>query len=306
MTALPAFLEEHLNVYWLRPEAALWDSVASTAISREPWRSPSLDLGSGNGIFSFITAGGAFTLDYDWYRNADPGGFRENRDIYDCFVQGPRPGWIARRPSIPVDTALDAKPNLLRQAEALGFYHRTVTADANLPLPFSEESFQTIFSNILYWLDSFETSLREIRRILRPGGRALLCLPHPRFREICESYQWREKSSELLRLLNRGRDESSRWSVTEKDVEDRARTAGLRIVSLTRYLSPTTLRFWDVGLRPLIAVLIRMTGMLSEDDRRRIKEDWMETARPLLCELFDLDRKGKNEGGYLFAVLEKP
>ena len=86
-----SFLDAHLNVNWLRPESVLWDAVASTVISEFPILSPSLDFGSGNGIFSFITAGGTFSPEYDWYRNADPTGFRQNRDIYDSFQFSPKP-----------------------------------------------------------------------------------------------------------------------------------------------------------------------------------------------------------------------
>ena len=59
------YLYVHLNVNWLRPESALWDALASSVISQIPILSPSLDLGSGNGSFSFITAGGTFSSKYD-------------------------------------------------------------------------------------------------------------------------------------------------------------------------------------------------------------------------------------------------
>ena len=48
--AAEEFIEAHLNVYWLRPESALWDAIASSVISRADFVTPSLDLGSGNGF----------------------------------------------------------------------------------------------------------------------------------------------------------------------------------------------------------------------------------------------------------------
>ena len=69
------FLKAHLNVAWLRPESALWDAIASTIISKMKLPPPTLDLGCGNGIFSFITAGGDFSIEYDWYKNVDTEGF---------------------------------------------------------------------------------------------------------------------------------------------------------------------------------------------------------------------------------------
>ena len=262
----PPFLDDQLNVNWLRPESALWDAIASEAVSQHEVTSPSLDLGSGNGLFSFITAGGAFSPEYDWYLNANPAGFWENRDIYDTYTISPQPRWIIRRPTYQMDWALDLKGTLLCQAQALGFYRQVVTADANQRLPFEDESFQTLFSNILYWLDSPERSLCEIWRILRPRGRALLCLQDHKFKDYCMSYRWKELGSEILRLCNRGRSESARWTISYAELKALARTMDFKMVSHSYYLSPLTLRAWDIGLRPLSAVLINMVQKLNPSD----------------------------------------
>lgn len=301
----PRFLDEHLNVYWLRPESALWDAIASTVISEFPLLSPSLDLGSGNGIFSFITAGGAFSLDYDWYRNVDPTGFWDNQDIYDSYILSPKPEWLIRQPKYQIDSAMDAKRNLLNQAEALHFYRETIVADANLRFPFKDDTFQTIFSNILYWLHSAEFSLQEIWRVLRPGGYALLCLQDHKFKEFCLSYQWRQQNSQVLRLLNRGRSESSYWTISYPELKALAQKFHFKVVHHSYYLSPLTLKVWDIGLRPLSPVLIKMVHKLNEQERLTIKSEWIETVRPFLIELYNLDRNSEKQGGYHFVCLEK-
>ncbi len=302
----PDFLEEHLQVQWLRPESALWDAIASRVIaSQGSFDSPSLDMGSGNGIFSFITAGGSFSPEYDWYRNADPGGSRQPRDLYDCFFAGPGPGSITRRPRYRIDCALDAKANLLRQAEGLEFYRRRIAADANRPLPFPDGSFQTVFSNMLCWLASAEAALREIHRVLRGGGRAWACLPTPRFKKYCASFRWREENSELLRLLNRGRSDAIRWTISRRELEALARTLRFRVVCHSTYLSPLTLRIWDVGFRGLSPVLLRMVSKLGRADRLSIKQEWVETFRPFLRELYEMDQASRAPGGYQWIGLEK-
>lgn len=301
---IPRFLDEHLNVQWLRPESALWDAIASAVVSQFSLRVPSLDLGAGNGVFSFITAGGAFSPDYDWYRNANPQ-CGASGDLYDAFVTGPTPQWIQRRPAYQIDCALDAKPNLLRQADALGFYHTTVVGDANRRLPFDDETFATVFSNILSWLDSPEGSLREVWRILHPNGHALLCLPDRTFLEWCASYRWKEERSELLRLLNGARRESIRWTVSSKELATLTKRAGFKVVSERRYLSPVTLNVWDIGLRPLSPVLIRLVQRLDEADRLTVKQEWMGILRPFLRELYALDQKDRGRGGYYCLYLKK-
>lgn len=299
------FLDEHLNVGWLRPESALCDAIASSVISRFEFTSPSLDLGSGNGIFSFITAGGDFSREFDWYRNVSTEGFWENKDIYDAFSQPVKKNWIARSPRYQIDCAFDAKENLLSQAQGLGLYGSVRSGDAKASLPFGDASFQTVFSNILCWLDSAEGSLREIGRILRPGGRALLCMQDPKFKEYCISYQWRERNSETLRLLNRGRSDTCGWTITYSDLEALSRKCGFHTVFHSYYLSPLTMKIWDIGLRPLSPVLLRMVAKLNEEDRLSIKEEWMDILRPFMVELYMLDRTNGDQGGFHFICLEK-
>lgn len=298
------FVDPHLNVYWLRPEAVLWDAIASAVISRFEFVSPSADVGAGNGIFSFITAGGAFSKSYDWFRNVDPAGFWAEKDIYDTFEQSPK-GSIAKTPDFEIDVAMDAKESLLQQAAGLGFYRTTRVGDAAQRWPFEDGSLQTIFSNMLYWLPSAEEPLREIHRALRKGGRALLCLQDHQFKEHCFSYRWKERGSELLRLLNRGRAESSYWTTSESEYAALAKKVGFRVADHATYLSPLTLRAWDIGLRPLSPVLIRMVKTLSEADRDSIKSEWMDICRPFLRELVELDAQSRERGGYHFFCLEK-
>jgi SAM-dependent methyltransferase len=299
------FVDAHLNVWWLRPESALFDAIASGVIAQHEMRRPSLDFGSGNGIFSFITAGGLFSPDYDWHRNVDPKGFWENRDIYDTFLIPQTSDWILKKPDRQFDYALDHKHSLLQQAKRLDFYLNTVRGDGNRSLPFGDESFQTVFSNILYWLNSAENSMREVWRVLRPAGRFLLCLQDHRFKEYCVSYQWRQRNSELLRLLNRGRSESNVWTLSYPDLMDLSKKSGFKVISHEYYLSPLTLKVWDIGLRPLSAALIKMVQKLTEADRREIKREWIDTLRPFILELCHLDQESKEQGGFHFVCLEK-
>ncbi len=302
---IPSTLSAHLNVNWLRPESALWDAIASDLIARIPFVSPSVDFGSGNGLFSFITAGGVFSEDYDWYHNADPRGFFKNRDIYDAYRSEPPAGWIQRRPRYAVDWAYDSKMNLLRQASHLGFYGQTLRGDGNKKWRFADGSLRTFFSNILYWLASPEKAFHEMARVVGRGGRAIVCLPTPEFQESCPSYQWRQKKSPLLRLLNRGRLTCLRWSLPTGDLRTLARRNGFRVLDVYRYLTPLTLRIWDVGLRPLSPVLIKMARRLSPVHRREIKTEWINTVRPFAEECYRLEQKACREGRFNLFVFER-
>lgn len=300
------FLEPHLNVFWLRPEFALWFAIASEVISRYHIVSPSLDLGCGNGLFSFITAGGKFSAEYDIYKNLSTRGFWKNKDIYNSFVCKKIGRYIIKSPKGKFDFGLDHKRNLLKQADALGGYYETLKKhDANNPLPFRDEELKTVFSNILYWLRDPRLSLSEIHRVLQNGGKAILCMPNITFLQHCVSYRWAEKKSMLLKVLNRGRSENMRCVTSYKDFAASARQAGFRVEDHTDYLSPLTLRVWDIGLRPLSPLLIKMTNKLKIQDRKAIKKEWMQTALSFLEPLCQEDSLSKAEGGFHLFLLRK-
>lgn len=299
------FLKNHLNIWWLRPESALWDAIASATISQSNIETPSLDLGCGNGLFSFITAGGQFSEDYDWFMNVDAEGFWDNNDIFDIDREIVISDQIIKKPRYKFTWGLDHKINLLNQAKKLDFYEKLVLHDANDTLPFPDESFKTVFCNILYWLKNPETALNEISRILEDGGRALLCIPNSNFYDYCESYRWKEKQSDLLKILNRGRSDNMFWLTNRKDFSTLAKRNDLSVVRHQYYLSAYTLKIWDFGLRPFSPYLIFMTNKLSVTERKEVKVEWMNGVYNLLLQLYLKDKAWKGVGGFHFFELEK-
>lgn len=298
------FLKNQLNVNWLRPETALWRSIDSTLISKYEIKAPSLDLGCGNGIHSFITAGGNFSLDYDSYMNTELNGFFEGNDIYDVCTRNDISSYITTESDYKFTYGLDHKNNLLDQARQLELYDNLILHDANKKLPFGKNEFETVFCNILYWLDSPEKSLQEIRRILKPGGVVLLHIPNIKFKDYCFTYHWKQDDSGLLKKLNRGRSESMQWEISHEDFSNMAEHLGFRIVEHTPYLSKLTLQIWDIGLRPISPYLIEMANKMSFDDRCHIKSGWIDTFYDLLKPLYTMDMNDK-DGGFHFYVLEK-
>ncbi len=199
------FLEDFLNLQWLRPESALWDAIAvrNCGFAIE---GPSLDVGAGNGLFSFTCAGGALSHDYDQFLNAGHlDAFWENADIYDNYSGFGSTEQIVREPEWVYDFALDHKENLRRQADFLHLYGEYKIGDAAETWPFESESIKSLFSNMLYWLPNPEHCLSEVARVLSPGGRAFLCLQSLDFERYCPSYRsadWPDYAR-LLQRLNR-------------------------------------------------------------------------------------------------------
>ena len=77
-------LKKLLNVFWLRPETALFRAIDLMQLSHYEFTKPMLDLACGNGIFSFIAMGGEFGLSFDMFRAVkESGEFFSGEDIYN-------------------------------------------------------------------------------------------------------------------------------------------------------------------------------------------------------------------------------
>ncbi|MFC1951965.1 class I SAM-dependent methyltransferase, partial [Chloroflexota bacterium] len=246
-----------------------------------------------------------FSIDYDWFINVDVAGFWENKDIYDTCSVNTLERYIVKKPEYTFTCGLDYKTNLLAQAESLGLYENLVLHDANQILPFEDSTFNTVFSNILYWLNEPLKSLREIHRVLQDKGRVLLCIPNVKFTEYCFTYSWEEKKSSLLMKLNRGRSKVGQWFASYDEFSELSKKVGFSIADHSYYLSRLTLAIWDIGLRPISPYLIQMANKLGPEDRRAIKLEWVDTLGEILVPLYGMEMNSQEEGGFHFFVLQK-
>lgn len=133
------------------------------------------------------------------------GKFYSNVDVYDSYKNSIEIK-IKKSSKYVIDVGLEHKKNLMNKAANLGMYHRFVEADANGKLLFDDGSFQTIFSNIIYWLDAPQHSFREIYRILKHGGQCCVMFPNVSYIEGSFYYSLCEKGKhdefEFLKLID--------------------------------------------------------------------------------------------------------
>ena len=74
-----------LNIHWLRPEAAFMKTYDYAQLRSLEMPAPSLDMTCGDGISSFIWAGGRFGADFDMYQSVAADGFFDNADVFDHY-----------------------------------------------------------------------------------------------------------------------------------------------------------------------------------------------------------------------------
>lgn len=92
---------------------------------------------------------------------------------------------LALRAKGALVTGFDSSPVMVELArQRLGEDADLQVADISLPLPFADGAFDdVVVSLVLHYLQDWTAPLSELRRVLKPGGRLLLSVNHPRILE---------------------------------------------------------------------------------------------------------------------------
>ena len=75
--------KKFIYINWLRPENAMFNALRASSLLPYKFKSPSIDISCGDGIFSFIVAGGELDQRFDKFLAVDTSGFRKKADIHD-------------------------------------------------------------------------------------------------------------------------------------------------------------------------------------------------------------------------------
>ena len=302
-----ATLRRFLNCYWLRPENAFWMALRSQALGAAELAVPGADLGCGDGIFTFLHAGGDFDLGFDVFSSV--GRLDRVRDDHADMFDHVEPTYapcITRRPDTRLAMGADHKQSMLDKAGALGIYERLVVHDHNLPLPFEDSSFGSVHCNCAYWVREIDSFLRHVGRILRPDGRALFSVKLAAMKDYTLQRFGDRLGQRWLALIDRGRMVS--WpSLADRDTWCRRfEGAGFAIESAVPFITRTHAHVWDVGLRPIAPLLIKMANGLTAENRRQVKSEWIglfcELLEPLCDPTFDLFAEPAEPAEILFVL----
>lgn len=285
-------LRSFLSAYWLRPENALWMTLRSLALEECSIQGPVLDVCCGDGLFTFLHCGGALAPEFDVFTsvsNLDQ--VRANHaDMFDHAAATYAPP-ITRPAQRQIDTGVDLKPALLAKAARLNLYTDLIEHDSNAPLPFLDGAFHTTYCNAAYWVREIDCLLDELARVTDPRGSVVLHV------KLAEMKHWtlagyREHLGDgLLDLIGRGRFETWPSMCDRLEWERRFQKAGLSVVSATPVATRTHAFLWDIGLRPLAPLLVRMANELTPQTRGQIKREWVDLLHDALTPLCrrDLD-----------------
>ena len=270
-------LRRFLNAYWLRPENAVWMALRSEVLSQVPWVNPSVDLSCGDGVFSFLHAGGVFDDRFDVFWGAAPQRTAGNHqaDIFDYVDEHYRPV-VARGSDYRISVGTDLKPNLLTKAGLLDLYEELVVHDNNQPLPFDDGAFETVYCNSVYWTQNVDLFLSEMRRITAKGGKVVLEVKLDSVLDYTlESFR-PVLGERFLEIIGRGRAATWPTIADRATWERRFAQAGLSITRAVPFVTRTHAHLWDVGLRPIAPLLVELANQVSPQTRADVKRRWVE------------------------------
>ena len=293
-------------MYWLRPETAIWRTLDILLLKKITFSKPILDIGCGDGIFTFSAFDGTVGSDYDVYRTMkNTGKFFYGVDIHDQSNNViPK---IIKKSKVKIDYGLDWKINLLKKAKNLKNYEKLIKHDANSILPFNDKKFETIFSNTFYWMNDINHIINESKRVCSDTGKIIIFLPDKKFKNSLILNQFFSKNDRWAQMLDRGISNNIQHCYTFSEWKKIFSNCNLKIKSHYNYGSEKLVKFWSIGLRPYSPYLIEMSNNLNLTTRTKIKRKLIRDLGPLIESYIshELNLIGNNNNCFHLFVLEK-
>jgi len=275
-------LQNFLNLHWIRPEVAVWRTLDTIQLKKIQFKKPMIDLGCGDGTFSFTYFGGKVGLDFDVYSTMkQTTGFYQGRDLYNQkSIIKPS---IRKKPKRIFDVGLDWKKLLLEKADKLQMYQLLKKHNLNELLPFKDEKFETIFSNVFYWIPKIKQLLKESERILMPSGKMIILVPDKKLKENLIYHQFISHKYKWAKILDRGiYNNITKHAYSFNDWKKLFKESGLKIEYHSQYLSPKLVKLWSIGMRPYSPYITEMANKLTKKERNKLKKRVINDLTPML------------------------
>lgn len=269
------------NLYFLKPHDAINDTLTASLLHRLDWSGTVVEIGSGDGVYSYIMHGGTFPLWSDRYLLTD----LTKQDIYDSHRGNVlQPAVTLRNPDIHL--AIDAKKSHVNKIKEIGFARHCMVSSYEA-LPIASASVSKIFYYTPHGLRDHEAAIREAARILVSKGTMLILLYDAKFKPSFLCHRLAQfcpgKVGRYFSRLDNGRfDEITNLSKSHEEWEAFFLRHGFEIEKRHSGLSAFAWKAYDIQTRPLLKPLIRLFGVLPSHMRTLVKFLWMAACYPYL------------------------
>lgn len=281
-------LWRYLNIYFLKPFDAINDTLTSYLLYKdEAWQNDYIEIGSGDGMFSFIMHGGSFPLKFDRFIDVDI----SKKDIFDIHkkkILTKNNNNLRIRPQISVDANL----NHVNKISEIGFSKKAIHSSLE-DIPLENDKYDFIFFYTAHGLKNFSSSINEAHRILKKNGTLLILLFNSFVKKnfLCHAISKNSKGriSEYFKNLDNGRfHEISNYSKESSDWKLFFDEKGFKFDKEKSGLSGVAWKFYDIQTRPILKFLIKFFNFCSPNLRTLIKLFWMIIIFPFLWVFFFL------------------
>ncbi len=275
-------LWKYLNIYFLKPFDAVNDTLTSTILHQLEWKDSFYEVGSGDGMFSFIMHGGSFPLSFDRYLLTDT---KLSGDIYDYHKES-----VLKTKSCPNKPRLiqcfDAKLSHIRKVQEIGYAENSSVVSYE-KLPVIDCSLDFVFFYTPHGLKDHGDAIREISRVLTSEGKLLILVYDKSFKNDFISYRIGKAMNGIVgkyfKRLDSGRyKEIIAMSRSRSEWRALFKECGLIIEDVQSGLSGLAWRMYDIQTRPILKPLISIFNFLPVYLRTLVKVSWMIVVYPIL------------------------
>ena len=311
MTCSFSFLRlwNYLNIYFLKPFDAVNDTITSDLLLKFNWEKNYVELGSGDGMFSYIMHGNSFPIWFDRYLNVD----LNSKNIFKSKNKIIFPNLKKKKFIIAPKLSIDARLHHIELVKKIKFskFAKKMNYE-NLGL--TKNSEKLIFFYTPHGLKNYNISLNKAVTGLKKRGKIILLLYLNNVKDNFIFYKLRNKTIGVLKKfftkMDNGRyNETNKISKNFKSWAKLFKKNNLVISDYYTGLSPFAWKIYDIQTRPVLKYLIRFFSILPLPIRTICKISWMAAFYPILCLIYLLCsniRQGYlNKNSYIVFQLKK-
>ncbi|MDB9812545.1 hypothetical protein OAB74_02215 [Candidatus Pelagibacter sp.] len=299
-------LWNYLNIYYLKPFDAVNDTITSDLLLKFKWKNNYLELGSGDGMFSFVMHGNSFPLWFDRYQNINFSDKNIFKSEYDNFPK------FKKKYLIRPNCSVDARQHHIISINKIGF-SKSSKLSSYEKFKYKKKSENLIFFYTPHGLQNYTRSLKNILPSLKNDGRIILLLNLKNVLNYFICYDLSKNNNILKKVfkkLDNGRYlETKKVSKSFNQWSDIFKKNNLKLNNFYTGLSPITWMIYDVQTRPILRILIRLFNFFPRNLRTLLKLIWMVAVYPaiLIVYLFGskISQNKKTDNCYVAFELTK-